>query len=208
MSLRKSRMVFLVSAAMAIPLVAGCSSTKREYKVGVVGFQQCRPDLVLKETGYNDIETKNEAGRCNKRGMPVIFAAELAGGIEKQLKKKVVVVPLDVPYNYNIRSQIDIARREGLDYLVGGKLDSYIDPAAVDRAKRAGILANTAILSPTPSAIPDDAETVLKTDLKLARVSDGKILSEYREEEQGSKAGDYYTRELAEKIADRIEDFE
>lgn len=208
MSFNKIRCAVLISATVAITLVTGCASKSRDYRVGVAGFQQCRPDLVLGEPRYDLIETKNEAGRCSKQGMPVIFAAELAGKIRQHLKKDVVIVPLDVPYNYNIRSQIDIARREKVDYLVGGKLDRYIDPNAVDRAKRTGILANTAVLSPTPSATPDDAETVLATDLKLARVSDGKILAEYKETEKGDDGGDVYTDELAEKIADRIDDFE
>lgn len=208
MSFNKIRWAVLISATVAIPLVTGCASKSRDYKVGVVGFQQCRPDLVLKESSYDLIETRNEANRCSKKGMPVVFAAELAAGIQKRLKKDVVIVPLDVPYNYNIRSQIDIAKREKVDYLVGGKLDRYVDPNAVDRAKRAGILPDTAVLSPTPSAIPDDAETVLATDLKLARVSDGKILAEYRESEEGDDGGDLYTDDLAEEIADRIADFE
>jgi len=197
--------VAVIAAALALPLAAGCSTPARNYKVGVVGFQQCRPDLVLKETGYNDIETKNQAGSCSRKGMPVIFAAELADGIRRRLNQPVVIVPLDLPYNYNIRSQVDLARGEQVDYLVGGKLDGYVDPSAVDRARKAGILPATATLSPTPSDLPDDAKTRLSTDLKLARVSDGKVLADFQVSREGDKGGDFYTRELAERIAGRIE---
>ncbi|MCM0083630.1 hypothetical protein L4X63_18755 [Geomonas sp. Red32] len=198
----------LISASLATAVLAGCSGPGRNYKVGVVGFQQCRPDLVLKEIGYNDIKTRNDANLCSKKGMPVIFAAELASRLQQLLKKEVVIVPLDVPYNYNIRSQIDIARREKLDYVVGGKIDGYVDPNAVDRARAAGILPYTATLSPTPSAIPDNAPTVLYVDLKVARTSDGKILSELQYSEEGDKGGDYYTAEVAKKIAGTIGSYE
>ncbi|GFO55243.1 hypothetical protein GMSM_22500 [Geomonas sp. Red276] len=198
----------LISASLATAVLAGCSGPARNYTVGVVGFQQCRPDLVLKEIGYNDIKTRNDANLCSKKGMPVIFAAELASRLKQRLKKEVVVVPLDVPYNYNIRSQIDIARREKIDYVVGGKIDSYVDPGAVDRARAAGILPYTATLSPTPSAIADNAPTVLNVDLKVARTSDGKILSELQYSEEGDKGGDYYTGEVARKIAGTISSYE
>lgn len=203
-----SKKILLVTVAMVISQMSGCSNVpivpERPYKVGVVGFQQCRPDLVLTEIGYNEIPVRNEANECSRKGMPTIFAGELSRSIKQRINKEVILVPLDVPYNYNIRSQIDIARGMGVDYLVGGKIDKYIDPSAPQRAKYSGILPNTATLSPTPSSTPDNATTVLTTDLKLARVLDGKILAEYKDEQEGSKSGFDYTNKLAEKIADQI----
>lgn len=201
------KIIFLTVTSLFLTQIFGCSNVivpERPYKVGVVGFQQCRPDLVLKEIGYSDIPVRNEANECSRKGMPKIFAAELSKSIQQQINREVVIVPLDVPYNYNIRSQIDIAKSMGVDYLIGGKLDKYIDPSATQRAKYSGILPNTATLSPTPSSIPDDAAVVLITDLMLARVLDGKIIAEYKEEQEGSGSGYEYTRDLAKKISDEI----
>ena len=198
----------LVVAVVALCVLSGCAGPKlTNYKVGVVGFQQCRPDLVLKEIGYNEIQGRNEANRCSRKGMPVIFAAELASRLQARLKKEVVIVPLDVPYNYNIRSQIDLARKEHVDYLVGGKLDRYVDPKAVARARQSGILPYTATMSPTPES-EEDVKVMIAPDLKLARVLDGKILSEYRLTSGGERGGEVYTSEIADKIAESIEELD
>ncbi|MDD2366139.1 MAG: hypothetical protein PHN84_08250 [Desulfuromonadaceae bacterium] len=205
----KKKILFAVSCLL-LAQSFGCSNVpvvpERPYKVGVTGFQQCSPQLTLKEIGYLEIPIRNEANDCTRRGMPVIFAAELAKNIKDKISKEVVIVPLDVPYNYNIRSQIDIAKTMDVDYLIGGKIDKYVDPSAPQRAKYSGILPNTATLSPTPSKIADDESTDLVIDLKLARVLDGKIISEYKDEFIGKRSGYEYTKELAEKIAEEIID--
>lgn len=200
--------ILLIISSLLLPLMFGCSNSaivpERPYKVGVVNFQQCRPDLALKEIGYLEIPSRNEANDCSRKGMALIFSAELSKNIQQRINKEVVLIPLDVPYNYNIRSQIDIARGMGLDYLIGGKIDKYVDPSAPQRARYSGILPNTATLSPTPSAIADNATTVLITDLKLVRVLDGKIIAEYKDEQEGTKSGYEYTNVLAEKISEEI----
>lgn len=203
-----NKKILFMMTTVLVSQMFGCSNVaivpERPYKVGVVGFQQCSPDLVLTEIGYKEIPIRNEANECSKKGMPVIFAAELLKGIHQRINQEVLLVPLDVPYNYNIRSQIDIARGMGIDYLIGGKIDKYIDPSAPQRAKYSGILPNTATLSPTPSKIPDNASTLLVTDLKLARVIDGKIIADYKDEQEGNESGLEYTNILAEKISAEI----
>lgn len=199
--------LLLASTFMGTQLF-GCATApqvaEKPYTVGVVNFQQCRPDMVLKEIGYNDIAVRNEANDCSRLGMPKIFAAELARELKSKVNNQVVLVPLDVPYNYNIRSQIDIARGMSVDYVIGGKIDKYIDPAGPQRGKYSGILPNTATLSPTPSKIADNAKTEMQLDLTLARTADGKIIAQYNEEFEGDKNGYEYTKGLAEKIATDI----
>lgn len=206
----KILMIIVAMILTMTSLLTGCSGivvheqALNAAKVGVAGFQQCRPDLTLKEIGLSDIQTRNEAVECSKKGMPVIFTAELKNRLQERLKKEVVIVPLDIPYNYNIQSQIDLAKKQNVDYLVGGMLERYVDVSATQRAKKTGIMPDTAILSPV--MVSGDTSTVLIADLKVARVSDGKIVAEVKWEADGQKGGDVYTRDLADEIAEDLFD--
>jgi len=197
--------VFALIVAMSL-FAGGCAGNiaQKNYKVGVINFQQCRPDLTLKEIGLNDIQQRNEALECNKKGMPRVFAGELRNRLVSKLQRDVQLIPLDVPYNHNIQSQIDIARSNNIDLLIGGTLERYIDNGASQRAKKEGILPNTAVLSPVmerPAPF-----TVVEANISLVKVADREIIGDFKLEEEGDRGADSYTNQLADKIAEKIVD--
>lgn len=200
----------LIKLQLLVPvtafLLSGCAGgglmLQEQARIGVINFQQCRPDYTFKEIGLDDIQNRNEALECSRKGMPLIFSAELKQRLQERLKREVQLVPLDVPNNYNIISQIDIARRYNIDFLVGGMLERYIDSSATKRAKKQGILPATATLSPVMEKAA--ASTVLVANVKVARVSDSSLLAEFECKEEGDKSGDVYTFKLADKIAEKV----
>ena len=206
-----------------LTLLAGCASSGAKYKlvesvpksarVGVLEYKHCSPHI-LSDPENEKVVNKiwDRSLYCTKTGGPKNFADTLTARLSSELSMPIVLVPMvtNQQYDYSAANVAEIGKKAGVDYIIGGKLNDYIDPSANRRigdvAAKVGSIAVTAAMAAfLPVTVISDTNTnkaLVMADIEVVRTSDAKIVGSWMAARDGGSFTS--TSSLTEQIADII----
>lgn len=180
-----------------VVMLPGCASGPK--------YQKLVDATVPVEAKIGLIEQTSCIFTCTDKLSPGLYTEALHARLEKKLNKPILLIKKPADFDWSDEKTILLGKAEGVDYVISGRLDSYIDPSNSSRGTAAAISAVSAVTTVVLGAgVFTSVTPSVSSDIRVFRVADGRKIGIYDAAEKGGSLSSCTT--LTENIADVVVD--
>lgn len=180
--------VTLLSLSIAATITGCAGSNRHIYKTdGTIIQNEAKIALLDQPECIVPGGCPNEAAK--------LYTSTLKARLEEKLQRPVVIVPMPAQFDFSNAKVAELGKTAGVDYVIGGSLESYNDPSTFRR-----------VLSLNSLVVPEaDQRPHVKATIDIVRVADAKTIGRWEAYKSTFITGSCtsLTKDIADEVVEK-----